>query len=57
MPRYAHPFHTMENHRMHLVIPTKTRDQLQEIAERKHLTYSALCRQALMDLVEKENAK
>ena len=47
----------MESHRMHLVIPTKTRDQLQEIADRKHLTYSALCRQALMDLVEKENAK
>lgn len=47
----------MENHRMHLVVPVKTFESLQKLAKAKHLTFSALCRQALMDLVDREAEK
>ena len=55
VPRYTRASHTMSNFRTHFIIPAKTREQLLAIADQKHLTYSALCRQVLMDYVASQS--
>lgn len=47
----------MRNHRIHLVVPYATYEDLREFARRKHLTLSAFIRQVLMDYMQRESER